>query len=147
MRVDHCSLIIFAFILFAIETQTPTNGLFTAGGIAAFIFGSLLLFQTSYLPVSLSLVIAMALAVASFMILALTAIVRTRSRPALTGSTGLVNQIGQARTDLQPNSNGTVLVDGALWRAISSDPISQGQRVRVVAVEGLTIQVVSAEQA
>ena len=138
-------LIGFAFVLFVIETQTPTNGLFTAGGLAAFIFGSLVLFRTSYLPVSLSLVITMALCVASFMILALTAILRTRTRPALTGSAGLIDQIGQTRSALNPESSGMVLVDGALWRATSPEPISKGQRVRVVAVEGLTIQVQPAE--
>lgn len=138
-------LIGFAFILFAIETQTPTYGLFTAGGLAAFIFGSLLLFQTSYRPVSLELIVVMALSIAGFMIFALGAILRTRYRPALTGSGGLINQIGQTRAALDSESAGIVFVDGQLWQATSTAPLAKGRRVRVVAVEGLRLQVEAVE--
>ena len=139
-------LIVFAFILFAIETQTPTHGLFTAGGLAAFIFGSMLLFQTSYRPVSLELILLISLSVAGFMVFALAAILRTRDRPARTGQQGLIDQIGQTRTSLKVESGGMVFVDGELWRAYSPVPIPKGQRVRVVAVKGLQLDVEPVEQ-
>lgn len=131
----------FGFILFVVETQTPTYGLFTVGGLAAFIFGSLLLFQTSYRPVSLELIIVMALCVAGFMMFALTAILRARYRPALTGSNQLIAQIGQARSPVNADAGGLVFIDGELWQATSGIPLEKGQRVRVVAVEGLHLQV------
>ncbi|MGB0386774.1 MAG: NfeD family protein [Ardenticatenaceae bacterium] len=134
-------LIAFGFILFAIETQTPTHGLFAAGGLAAFIFGSILLFQTSYQPVSLELIIAISLSVAGFMVFALAAIARTRYSPALTGQQGLIGSLGQTRTSLNRESGGMVFLNGELWKAHSPVPVPKGQRIRVVAVDGLHLEV------
>jgi membrane-bound serine protease (ClpP class) len=51
----------------------------------------------------------------------------------------VVGLIGEARSPV--HRNGTVYVGGELWSARSESPIQQGQRVRVVALDGLIIVV------
>ena len=56
-----------------------------------------------------------------------------------TGREGLVGEAGVVRTDLAPT--GKVFVHGELWDASSEEPILAGERVLVVALEGMTVKV------
>jgi len=51
----------------------------------------------------------------------------------------MLDEIGVARTDLTPE--GKVFVHGEFWNAVSSKPVPEGTRVRVTAVDGLTVHV------
>src|SRR5665811_1196083 len=65
-----------------------------------------------------------------------------RDQPVRTGSEELVGARAEARTMLDPD--GQVWVEGSLWRArLSGDggPLRPGDRVRIEAVEGLTLVV------
>ncbi len=65
-----------------------------------------------------------------------------RDEPVRTGSEELVGAFAEARTALDPE--GQVWIEGALWRARLVDgtgPLRAGDRVRVEAVEGLTLVV------
>jgi membrane-bound serine protease (ClpP class) len=65
-----------------------------------------------------------------------------RDEPVRTGSEELVGAPAEARTSLDPE--GQVWIEGALWRArLTGDggPLRPGDRVRVEAVEGLTLLV------
>ena len=63
-------------------------------------------------------------------------------RPA-TGSEELLGAVAVARTPLDPE--GQVFVRGELWRAVADDgPIGEGERVRVVGVDSLTLRVTRA---
>lgn len=139
-------LIVFALILFMIELHTAAFGIFAAGGIAAFFFGGLLLFQSSYLAVSMPLLVGVALGTAAFFALILAAVLRTRSAPSVTGREGLIGRLGEVRQPLDPEKAGMVFVDGELWKAYSALPLDPGTPVRVVALHGLTIEVEPAER-
>jgi len=68
------------------------------------------------------------------------AVVRSQRRRLSAGAETLVGQTGIVRTPLTPE--GTVLVDGELWHAISSSPhVDVGRKVLVTAVQGLTLRV------
>jgi membrane-bound serine protease (ClpP class) len=56
-----------------------------------------------------------------------------------TGVRGLIGEIGVVREPLIPE--GKVFVHGELWRAISKDPVQTGDRVRVVNVVNLVLEV------
>lgn len=65
-----------------------------------------------------------------------------RDQPVRTGSEELVGARAEARTTLDPD--GQVWVEGSLWRArLSGDggPLRPGDRVRIEAVDGLTLVV------
>jgi len=65
-----------------------------------------------------------------------------RDEPVRTGSEELVGALAEARSPLEPT--GQVWIEGALWRARLADGdgrVGLGDRVRVEAVEGLTLVV------
>jgi len=68
---------------------------------------------------------------------------RSHLRRPLTGDAGLVGQIGIVKTPLTPK--GRIQVHGELWFARCPLPVATGQRVRVTAVDGLTLEVVPEE--
>lgn len=59
-------------------------------------------------------------------------------RPGV-GPEAMADRVATARTDLLPR--GHVELDGELWEAECPEPVRAGERVRVVAVEGLLLKV------
>ncbi|RKH40615.1 NfeD family protein [Corallococcus sicarius] len=68
---------------------------------------------------------------------------QTRKLPQRGGDAGLVGEAGTALGPVTP-SGGEVFVHGERWRAVSFQPIHEGARVVVRAVEGLTLTVTEA---
>lgn len=69
-------------------------------------------------------------------------VVAAHEEPARTGAEELTGALAEVRSTLGPT--GQVWIEGALWRARTADgagPIGVGDRVRVDAVEGLTLVV------
>jgi len=142
VNVAGLLLIAFALILFIADIKVPSHGILTAGGVAAFVLGSLLLTerQAPFLRISLTLILTMATLTAAFFAFAVGAGIRAQARKVQTGREGLVGAVGVARSDLAPA--GTVFVHGELWSAESEDgTIPAGQRVRVTRVTGLHLEV------
>ncbi|HLW47545.1 MAG TPA: nodulation protein NfeD [bacterium] len=135
-------LIGFALILFIADIKVPSHGILTAGGLAAFILGALMLTerQAPFLRISLTLILTMGALTAAFFAFAVGAGIRAQHRRVYTGREALLGAVGVARTDLAPS--GTVFVEGELWSAESEDgAIPVGQRVRVVQIKGLHLVV------
>lgn len=61
--------------------------------------------------------------------------------PIQTGVEGLLGAEGLALSDLK--DQGVVRLQGAVWQARAGEAIPQGEQVRVVAVDGLVLQVES----
>jgi membrane-bound serine protease (ClpP class) len=57
----------------------------------------------------------------------------------MTGGAGLIGETGVVKTPLTPT--GRIQVHGELWLARCTQPVGVGQRVRVTAVDGLTLDV------
>ncbi len=62
-----------------------------------------------------------------------------RKRRAMTGAEAMVGKEGTAVTDLNPE--GTVKVMGQMWHGWCADRVDAGERVQVVGLEGLRLQV------
>ena len=142
VNVAGLLLIGFALILFVADIKVPSHGILTAGGLAAFIIGSLLLteHQAPFLRISVTLILTMAALTAAFFAVAVGAGIRAQARKVVTGREGLVGAVGVVRSDLAPA--GTVFVQGELWSAESENgTIPAGQRVRVTRVIGLHLGV------
>ena len=139
-------LIGFAVLLFIADIKVPSHGVLTAGGIASFVLGSLLLTQNQapVLRISLTLILIVAALTAAFFMFAVGAGIRAQRRSVQTGREGLVGAVGVAQRDLSPA--GTVFVQGELWNAEAADgAIPAGERVRVVSVHGLCLDVRKAD--
>lgn len=137
------ALLLLALLLLVIDLYAPTHGVLTAGGLAAFVTGALLLFSNSPLGVgvSLTVVVTLALATAVFFGFVLAAVVRTHRRGPASGPEQIVGARGEARTDLNPT--GMVFVDGTHWSAVNvgPTPIRRGDAVVVDARDGLKLKV------
>jgi membrane-bound serine protease (ClpP class) len=87
---------------------------------------------------------ALALITASFFLFLVSAAVRSRRVPVVTGLAPYLGAIGVATSELNPE--GTVRVKSELWTATAeSPPIHTGQTVKVTGIEGLRMRVTKFE--
>lgn len=140
------ALILLGVGLLLAEVHTPGVGVFGIGGAVAFIVGSLLIFTPLGAtgpraePVSLWLVALGAVVVIPFFLILVRAALRTRRLPVVTGREALMGREGVATSDLAPQ--GIVRVNDEDWTAVAEfGPISAGETVEVIGVEGITLQV------
>ena len=137
--------LVMAFVLFLLEVKAPTHGALAAAGIASFILGALVLFNSPSTPsfqrVSIPLVVATGLVTAGLFIAIVTFAIRAQRRPPAVGAEALIGRWGEVRDDLRPY--GSVQVAGELWSAesVRGSEIPKGTRVRVVGVDGLRLRV------
>ncbi|MEZ4515111.1 MAG: nodulation protein NfeD [Chloroflexota bacterium] len=143
-------LIALAFILLVTEAFTPTHGVLGVGGAISLFAGLLVLFNSpgspDFIRLSIPSAIGITLFTASFFAFILYAAIRTRKLPAVTGAEGLVGQLGPVRRPLVATASenlyqGSVLVNGELWRAQSDEPLDAGAKVVVKSLDGFTLHV------
>ena len=138
-------LILLAVGLFVAELFITSHGALTAGGIAALVIGSLILFSHTYsspaMEVSRGLIAGVTTAVACCLIFVIGAIIRGHRRRKATGAEGMIGEVAVARTPLGPD--GTVLAKGELWTAATEgEKVERGEEVIITKVEGLKLWVI-----
>jgi len=121
-----------------------TAGFLGAAGVIAIAASGLILYDTDTeaFEVSAPVVIVAGVVIGGLMAFAAKKVVEARRRPARTGWEEMVGASGDVRQRLDPA--GQVFVEGALWRAepeAGVGPLEPGVRVRVTAVDGLTVKV------
>jgi membrane-bound serine protease (ClpP class) len=134
------ALLALALILFIAEAHAPTT---IAGllGVAALV-GAGFAWRDAGHDLPVAAIIIAGVILAGFVVFASRkAIAAQRDEPIRTGSEELVGSVGDVRTPLDPE--GQIFIQGALWkaRATGTDQIGLGNRVRVKAVDGLTLEV------
>lgn len=135
-------LILLGLVLLVAEIKVTSHGVLTIGGIVAIVLGSLMLLDTPEMPLRVSwrVILPVAAATVGVVVVAVSAGLRAQLRRPATGAEELVGETGVVRVALRPE--GQVFVHGELWRAVTDGPpIPEGERIRVVAVEGLTLRV------
>lgn len=140
VNVAGFALIVVGIALLFGELLTPTHGVLTLGGATALAIGSLILIDSPQMQISRPLIAGVVASTVAFFVFALGAIVKSQKRKVVTGAKGLIGQVGEARTAIDPM--GTVFVAGTWWDALAEGPsIAKGTRVEVVKVEGLKLTV------
>jgi len=130
-------LILLGVILFILETQVPSFGMLSVGGLISFVLGSMMLFED--IGISFRLMMPTILLVGGFFVVVAGLAFRAqRARPS-SGKEGLLGEKGFARDTIEPE--GLVFVHGEHWRAQSDERIEPGERVEVVGMEGLVLKV------
>lgn len=137
-----------AFVLFFLDVKAPTQGALTTAGVASFIAGALLLFNSSNTPsffrVSVPLVVVVGILTASVFFLAISFAIRAQRTPVRMGHSSLVGRTGRVRSTISQVQPGKVHVASELWSAeLTEDslPAEEGDEVEVVAVNGLRLKV------
>ncbi len=126
------------------EAFLPSFGVLGLGGIAAFILGGLFLTDTGIPGFDLSIPFLAGLAISCAGLIMLTGMMVSRSRKSkivsgreqMLGIEGVVTSVVEGATYAE--------LRGESWRVRSKEPLSPGDRVRVVAMDGLTLQVTRA---
>ena len=135
------ALILFAIILFIAEIKVVSHGLLAVGGVISLLLGSMMLFRSpvEYMRVSLSVIIPAVLVSAAFFIFAVTRAINARLKKPTTGMEGLLGEVGIASTLIAPE--GKVSIHGEFWNAMSDQNIEKGEKVQVIGVKNLKLNV------
>ena len=133
------ALILLGLIFMVAEAFLPSFGILGIGGMISFITGSIILWDDPELNISLPLVFGTALVVGVFSIWVLGRLLRLRKVTPTIGRGEMIGMIGEAREDF--DRSGRVYVHSELWTADTTEPVEEGQKVRVVGLEGLRLKV------
>jgi len=130
-------LIVLAVIFFILEIKVQSYGMLSLGGLISLVLGSIMLFEE--LRVSLKLLIPTALTIGAFFVIVAGLAARAMWRKPLTGKEGLLGEIGIAKGPI--DKVGKVFVHGEYWNATSDEPIADGERIKVIGMNGLLLKV------
>ena len=139
-------LLVLGVVGLAIDLQAGGLGAWTFLGSAATVAGSVWLYGgSSRLDTAWWMIALVAGGLVVFMLSGMTAMVRARFSTPTVGREELVGELGVAEVDVAPD--GVVRVRDALWRARTNraTPIPAGGEIRVVAVEGIVLEVEPAQ--
>ena len=139
---------VIAFILFYMEITAPLQGAFGVGGVIAFVAGALILFNSAGTPsfyrVSVPLVVATALVAGATFIALVTFAMRALKSPVRMGQGALIGRSGLSRSPISEKQSGSVHLGGETWSAElaqGEQNIKRGERVEVIGVDGVRLQV------
>jgi len=143
LPVNYAGLALMALgIAFIVaETLVPAYGSLGVGGIVAFVVGALMLIDT-HAPgfgVPWTLIAALAIVTVGFVVIVAQMAVRARRRPVVSGLPALVGADGRMLDDA--NECGWAEIRGETWAVTTSVRVARGQKVRVVAVDGVALRV------
>jgi membrane-bound serine protease (ClpP class) len=134
-------LLLAAAVLMVLEVKFTSHGVLAFAGIVCLVLGMLTLVAgpVPEMRVHASTAIAAGVAFGLITVFLVRLAVRARHNKSMVGIDALLGQIAVVVKPLQPV--GQVLVHGELWEAHSATPAPRDARVRVTAVDGLTLTV------
>lgn len=139
------ALIALALALFIAEIFVPSFGVLGLGGIAAFVMGSLFLFdpaETGGYRLPLTLILPTALALGGIMVGVGYLVLKSRRRRETDNPSDLVGRQGVVVDIASDNEReGQLEISGETWRFEAPLPLKIGQRVQVRGQRGLTLLV------
>ncbi len=135
------ALMVLGVGLIIAESLTPSFGVLGLGGVAAFVIGSIMLFNTGIpgFEAPLQLIGGVGLAAGLLMLGMVAVLTRSRQRPVVSGREGLVGRRAVALEDFE--GAGPVLVQGERWHASSAAPVTRGQELYVHSMDSLRLEV------
>ena len=136
------ALLALAVIGYAVDVQAGRPAAWTVIGSFALVAGSLGLYGgSSRLDPPWWVLLLVGLGLVLFMLGAMPTMIRSRFSTPTVGREGMIGETGRAEVEVTPD--GVVMIQGARWRARTNraTPIAEGAEVRVVAVEGLVLEV------
>ena len=133
------ALLALSILAFAVDVQTGVPRFWTGVGVVGFVISSVFLYEGMY--VSWITLLAGIGGVLLTFLTGMPAMVRTRFATPTIGREWMIGSDGQAVVAVDPE--GVVQVRGAQWRARTNraTPIAAGDPIRVVAIDGVTLEV------
>ncbi|MEQ8843069.1 MAG: NfeD family protein [Acidimicrobiales bacterium] len=139
VRTWALALLVIAMLGYAVDVQTGVPRAWSAIATLCLVVGSLFLydgFSISWITLLVGII-----GVGLSMMNGMPAMVRTRFGTPTIGREWMIGMMGEAVTEVK--KDGIVMIDGAPWRAMvnRTTPILAGDPVRVVAIEGLWLEI------
>ncbi len=138
------ALILLGIAFMVAEAFLPSFGVLGIGGVAAFVAGAVILIDTEVpgfgIPLSLIVPLGFASALLVFAIVAMA--LKARRQRLVGGDAELIGSLAPVTgISAQDPHSGWVHLQGENWQVRSATPLQVGQQVRVVAREGLQLNV------
>ncbi len=135
------ALIVVGIGLMVAEVLTPTYGVLGVGGVAAFVFGSVMLMDSDIpgyqLPIPIIAGFAIATGGIAFFVVG--SAIQARRQKVVTGVESMIGAEALVLDDF--DGRGSVRAFGEVWGASSAVPLQKNTKVRVTHVDGLTLTV------
>jgi membrane-bound serine protease (ClpP class) len=143
LAVNYAGLALMALGVGLIVTEffMPAFGSLGVGGLASFVIGSIILFDTRASGIGVALPLIVGIAVAGGLVIVTIGwlAARARRRPLSTGVETMIGATVEATSDCQERC--VVRYGGELWNARTASPLRAGQQARIVKVVDLTLWV------
>jgi membrane-bound serine protease (ClpP class) len=135
------ALIIVGIALMTAEAFAPSFGALGLGGIVAFVFGAIMMFDSGIpgFGISITFVVMLAAVFALLFIWVISYLLKLRKRGAVSGKDSIIGGIGTAMQDF--TGEGKIWLEGEAWAARSSVAIEKDQQVVVLGMVGLILDV------
>jgi membrane-bound serine protease (ClpP class) len=129
-------LVLLGVVLLVIDAHVPTHGALTVSGLVAMAVGFITLFHNAPSPYHTNtwLIVTLTVVLGGFWAIAMAKAIAVRRSPVSVGPEEIIGMEGVVR-------DGYVFVHGELWQAHSDEELSEGDRVRVRGIDGLTLAV------
>ena len=132
-------LIALGIALMVAEAFVPSFGVLGIGGVIAFAVGAVVLIDTDIpgygIPLGLIIPLAIGSALAVFFTVAMA--IKARRQPVVSGREAMIGASGEMMGDC--TREGWARVHGETWQVASTEPLRQGQNIRVTGIRGLLL--------
>jgi membrane-bound serine protease (ClpP class) len=130
-------LVLLGAALLVIDAHVTSHGALSLSGLVAMAIGLATLFHDKGTPyhTNVSVIVTVTALIGGFWAIAVSKSVAARRSPVTVGPEQIVGLEGIVR------AGGNVFVRGELWQARSEEPLHEGDRVAVDALDGLTLAV------
>ena len=131
------ALVLLGAALLVVDAHVTSHGALTLSGLVAMAFGLATLFHDAGTPyqANVPVIVTVTALLGGFWAIAVSKSIRARRAPVTVGPEQIVGLEGVVRP------GGQVFVRGELWRAHAAEPLREGDRVSVDALNGLTLEV------
>jgi membrane-bound serine protease (ClpP class) len=131
------ALVLLGAALLVVDAHVTSHGALSLSGLVAIAIGLVTLFHDAPSPYHTNVwaVVTVTAVLGGFWALAVGKSLAARRSPVTVGPEQIVGMHGVVR------AGGQVFVRGELWRVRSEEPLAEGDRVAVDALDGLTLQV------
>lgn len=138
-------LILLGIAFMVAEAFAPSFGALGIGGVIAFVAGSVILMDTDIegIAVAWPLILTVSLVSALFFFAVAWLAMQARRRAVVSGAEEMLGAPGESLEDFE--EFGRVRVHSEAWQAHSRVPLVRGQKIRVVARDGLALIVEPSE--
>jgi len=135
------ALILLGVILIIAEAFVPSFGTLGLGGIAAFVFGSIILLDSDIpgMAIARALIGGVAFVASTLLLAMIYLLMSIRRKPAVSGVESMLGSVAEVLEDF--DQSGTVFVNGERWNARSTAAVKKGDSVQITAVEHLVLEV------